>query len=267
MRWKFHLAWFHSTPLVIMGRQSARLRNRQRYLDRVNAEERAERGIPVFYLEQDKTTETAGKGKLTRAEVRDMKAANLGCFIDHGKAFRLYESAPAPPRAPAPSDSGSSDATISVNEMRANVGEPPPNTDVLARGTVTRAQQKIRAVGLYAAGTTDTKAPLARDHRRNHPKPVNRRRRPRSLDHARFFVGIRGRTMDADHIWHAGQHSLGIDRVRETPGGDRLSPEMLRLLTRVAEGYELFPSASSAHPQSSLPRTLSSIVSGSSSQM
>lgn len=149
-----------------MGR-AARLRNRQKYLDRVNAEERAKCGVPVFYLEQDTAAEPPGQGQRTRTEVQELKKLGLGCFINHGKAFRLYESVPAPPRPPVPSDSGNSDATIAVNEMRANVGEPPPEPGaMLARGTRKRAQQKIRAIGGYETGTTDMKAPLARRRRR-----------------------------------------------------------------------------------------------------
>lgn len=162
-----------------MGK-AARLRNRQRYLDRVNAEERAKCGVPLFYLEQDAATEAPGKGQLTRGEARELKAAGLGVFIDHGQAFRLFESVPAPPRPPVPSDSGDSDATISVNEMRANVGEPPPEPGaMLARGTVKRAKQKIRAIAAYETGTTDTKAPLARGHREPPARPRRRRPPPR----------------------------------------------------------------------------------------
>lgn len=147
-----------------MGK-AARERNRQKYLDRVNAEERVKRGVPVFYLEQDTATERPGQGLRTRSEVQEMKAKGQGKFVDRGRAFRLFASAPEVrvilPPVP-PSDSGDSDAAISVDEMRANVGEPPPgNSAMLARGTVKRAQQKIRAIGSHGVGTADTKAPLA----------------------------------------------------------------------------------------------------------
>lgn len=151
-----------------MGK-AARLRNRQRYLDRVNAVERAKDGVPVFFLEQDTDTEPPGRGLLTRSEVHDLKVAGLGKFVDRGKKFRLYASAPnvIVRVAPVPpSDSGNSDATIAVNEMRANVGEPPAEPGaVLTRGTVRRAQQKVRAIGLCEMGTIDSRAPLARGHR------------------------------------------------------------------------------------------------------
>jgi hypothetical protein len=146
-----------------MGK-AARLRNRQRYLDRVNAEERVRAGVPVFYEEQD-----VPHGFLTHDECLEKKAVGMGKFINRGKGFRLYRAAPAPP-PPEPSDSGNSGASIAVNEMRANVGEPPSEPGAaLTRGTVRRAQEKIRAIGRQEIGSMDTKAPLAfktRDHTR-----------------------------------------------------------------------------------------------------
>ena len=118
---------------------------------------------PLFYQDQDQGAPSPYS--VTMPQASAMLAAGRGHYIHHKKAFQLHERSPQGPRVP-PSDSGNSDASIAVNEMRANVGEPPPEPgSSIASGTVKRAQQKVRAIGRYEIGTTDTKAPLARGWR------------------------------------------------------------------------------------------------------
>jgi hypothetical protein len=118
-------------------------------------------GIPVFYNEQDQTGKPCAT--VTRDEARDLKSAGEGKFIARGKAFQLGRRGPAPARLSfRPSLSNDSDASISVNEMRANVGEPAdtPGAEI-PRHIVQRANQKIRAIGRRESGTFDSRAPLA----------------------------------------------------------------------------------------------------------
>jgi hypothetical protein len=90
-----------------------------------------------------------------------MKGAGRGRFINHRKAFQLIELRPVQHRF-IPSLSHDSSASISVTEMRANVGEPSDTPGAeLPRHIMQRAQQKIRAIGTRLQGTFDSRAPLA----------------------------------------------------------------------------------------------------------
>ena len=78
-----------------------------------------------------------------------MKLLDAGKFEKHGKIFRLHTRAPA--ATPPIVCSGSSDScpSISVQEMRANIGEPDVNESgdgEFPRHIIQRAQEKIRAI-------------------------------------------------------------------------------------------------------------------------
>jgi hypothetical protein len=143
-----------------------RQRDFARFLERQERQlERARRSsvsdIPVFYLEQDQNVQPCTT--VTGEEAWDLKRAGEGTFIARGKAFQLYRRGPAPPPLRFSSSlSPDSDASVSVSEMRANVGEPAdtPGAEI-PRHVVQRAQQKIRAIGERLGGTFDRKAPLA----------------------------------------------------------------------------------------------------------
>jgi hypothetical protein len=93
--------------------------------------------VPVFYLDQDASWQAPCR-EVSRIEARRLKQAGAGVFIEHGRAFRLKESAPPPPCGFLPGTLETA-ATISLSEIQANVGiAPTPNL-------VIRAQQKIRA--------------------------------------------------------------------------------------------------------------------------
>jgi hypothetical protein len=130
-----------------------------RFMER--AEPRPSEELPVFYNEQDLNGTPCSMA--TRYELQKLKARGEGKFVSHGKAFRLNRRGPAPPPARfSPSLSPDSTASISVAEVRANVGEPDvtPGAEI-PRHIVKRAQQKIRAIGLRLEGTYDPRAVLA----------------------------------------------------------------------------------------------------------
>jgi hypothetical protein len=114
--------------------------------------------VPVFYLDDD--CQSVAPCKLvSRTEARTMKHGGVGWFIDHGKAFRLLERAPEdtvldPRRVLGSIESA---ATITVAEMRANVGDVDESVRN-PRETVRRAQAKIK---LYPF-IFDRRAPGAR---------------------------------------------------------------------------------------------------------
>jgi hypothetical protein len=102
---------------------------------------------------------------VTAAQAEAMKEAGRGRYINRGRAFQLCEAAPVSPRF-TPSQSGESDASISMTEMEANVGIAGDLKDwreeaPAPRHIVERAQKKIRAIGRHDEGTFDDKAPLA----------------------------------------------------------------------------------------------------------
>ena len=75
-----------------------------------------------------------------------MKRGGIGWFIDHGKAFRLLKRAPELPIMDHPRrvlGSIESAATITVSEMRANVGDVDESVRN-PRETVKRAQAKVK---------------------------------------------------------------------------------------------------------------------------
>lgn len=47
--------------------------------------------VPCFYKEQDDSWEKPAK-TISRGEARQLKNLGLGCFVNHGQAFRLFES-------------------------------------------------------------------------------------------------------------------------------------------------------------------------------
>jgi hypothetical protein len=136
--------------------------------------------LPVFYNEQDQSGKPCGE--LSRGECWDLKRSGEGKFINRGAAFQLNRRGPAPPQPRfTPSLRSPSDASISLTEMRANVGEPSdtPGAEI-PRHVMTRARQKINAIGRHEPETFDTKAPLAfgaqswplyRSHLRNTYEP------------------------------------------------------------------------------------------------
>jgi len=115
----------------------------------------------LYYLDQNQGGATSYE--VTHAQATAMKAAGRGQFINRGKAFQLYESAPQRLNFIC---SGSTDSTasISLSEIQANVGitsnNGSPNEPAL-RHVVNRAQQKVHAIGRHLEGTFDSKAPLA----------------------------------------------------------------------------------------------------------
>jgi ABC-type sugar transport system ATPase subunit len=117
--------------------------------------------LPLFYLDQNQGLATAYE--VTHEQATAMKAAGRGKFINRGKAFQLCEPAPLRQNFVC-SASTDSTASISVNEIEANVGitsnNGSPNEPAL-RHVVKRAQQKIKAIGRHLEGTFDSKAPLA----------------------------------------------------------------------------------------------------------
>lgn len=117
--------------------------------------------VDCFYFDQDDAT--APCKILTREVCHELKAAGVGKFINHGRTFRLYEKMPqAEPRFFA-SDSPKSAESISLAEMKANVGITENNSEPdepPLRHLVKRAQEKIRSVGRNNY-TDDIRAPLA----------------------------------------------------------------------------------------------------------
>jgi hypothetical protein len=100
--------------------------------------------VPVFHLDSDCQVD-APSHFVPRSEARIMKRRGDGWFIDHGKAFRLLERAPEveitdPRRVLGSIESA---ATITVAEMRANVGDVDESVRN-PRETVRRAQAKIK---------------------------------------------------------------------------------------------------------------------------
>src|SRR5712691_728707 len=78
--------------------------------------------VPCFYREQDFTWEQPAK-ILTRAEVRELKRQRIGKFMNHGRAFRLFQSVPATQRNFSPfritrPSSLNPDCCISFAEMQ-----------------------------------------------------------------------------------------------------------------------------------------------------
>lgn len=116
--------------------------------------------LPLYYLDQNQSLATVYSATQQQCEL--MKAAGRGRYITHGKAFQLCELAPAPRNPYACSESPDSSASISVSEMKANVGEPgeTPGAD-LPRHIMVRAQQKLYTIGHHEDGSYDSKAPLA----------------------------------------------------------------------------------------------------------
>ena len=102
--------------------------------------------VPCFYKEQNDSWERPAK-LLPRAEVREMKLKLLGKFENHGRTFRLKQSAPPQGRQDQLElpDSSQAEAasTISLAECLANVGITPAEVKD-HRGTVKRAQYKVR---------------------------------------------------------------------------------------------------------------------------
>jgi hypothetical protein len=117
--------------------------------------------VPTFLFEQSDTDKPYCL--LTRDQARQMKAEQRGKFENHGHTFRLFDSMPKRelPRF-NPSESADSCESISLTEMKANVGITENDADQPAlRGVVHHAQQKIRAIGRREEGTFDDKSPLA----------------------------------------------------------------------------------------------------------
>jgi hypothetical protein len=119
------------------------------------------KSVPLYYLDQNQGCLTSYE--VTHAQAVAMKDAGRGQFINRGKAFQLYESAPRRLNFFC-SASTDSTASISLSEIQANVGITSncatPDEPAL-RHVVKRAQQKIRAIGRRQEGTFDPKAPLA----------------------------------------------------------------------------------------------------------
>jgi hypothetical protein len=127
---------------------------------RTAASIKAASNVPLFYLDQNQSEATTYQ--VTRDQADKMKAAGRGKYINHSKAFQLYESAPAPRLRYVCSESPDSTASISLSEMQAFAGVPSDTPgSYLPRHLVVRARQKIHAIGRRLAGTFDTKAPLA----------------------------------------------------------------------------------------------------------
>jgi hypothetical protein len=105
--------------------------------------------VACFYREQDDRREVPGK-HLLRSEVRELRRQGLGTFENHGRTFRLFQSAPVSlrraddrPHNRAKVTSPASDPCISHVEMQANVGivsERVRNQ----RGFVKKAEAKVR---------------------------------------------------------------------------------------------------------------------------
>ena len=118
-------------------------------------------GVPLYYFDQNQSAATTYQ--VTRSQATAMKDAERGRFINRGKAFQLYESAPLRINFIC-SDSTDSTASISPSEIWANVGITSncgePDLPAL-RHVVIRAQQKVHAIGRRLAGTFDARAPLA----------------------------------------------------------------------------------------------------------
>jgi hypothetical protein len=116
--------------------------------------------VPLFYLDQNQSEPT--NYQVTLEQARKMKDAGRGQFMNHAKAFQLWESAPAPRHRYVCSESPDSSASISVTEMQANAGVPSDTPGShLPRHIMKRARQKIHAIGRRLQGTFDSKAPLA----------------------------------------------------------------------------------------------------------
>jgi hypothetical protein len=116
--------------------------------------------LPLFYLDQNQSETTPYSVTCDQAD--KMKDAGRGRYINHGKAFQLWESAPAPRHRYVCSESPDSAASISVTEMQANAGVPADTPGShLPRHLIKRAQQKVHAIGHRLTGTFDTKATLA----------------------------------------------------------------------------------------------------------
>jgi hypothetical protein len=105
----------------------------------------------ILLLYHDQAESSRPRRETTLENARLLKLLRAGRFESHGKIFRLDQKAPAPemPRFTC-SDDPESSASISLQEMKANVGitdntgEPgdPP-----LRHLVQRAQEKIGSVG------------------------------------------------------------------------------------------------------------------------
>jgi hypothetical protein len=127
--------------------------------------------IPAFYFDQDQGGQPTCF--LTHDLAVELKRLGRGKFICHGKKFRF--EAKAPRRAAdfffIPSESVDSSASISLAEIKANVGitEDEAGTPV-PRHIVQRARQKIRAIGMRLEGSFDSRAPLAFGSRPVYPK-------------------------------------------------------------------------------------------------
>ena len=115
--------------------------------------------VAVFFFDQDVATDAPCRMDL-RTECRRLKHAGLGKFINHGKGFRLHERSTARPRLGyKPSRSGDSNASISFDEMQANVGiTDDPVGFPASRARVSAARAKTRWFG---SGLRDTRATLA----------------------------------------------------------------------------------------------------------
>ena len=109
--------------------------------------------VPVYYL--DSSADESPCRVDSRDAWRKAKREGLGFFIDHGRAFRLYEKTPIVESIFPPSGT-TAPSTISLAEMRANVGiteewERNPSHAIRC------AQQKIRAYPYISDG----RAPIA----------------------------------------------------------------------------------------------------------
>jgi hypothetical protein len=126
--------------------------------------------IPAFYFDQDHDGQPACL--LTHDLASELKRLERGRFISHGKKFRFDAKAPLRelPNFKV-SESADSCESISVAEMKANVGitddepgEPAP------RGVVRHARQKVRAIRDREG--FDKNAPLAFGSRPVYPLEV-----------------------------------------------------------------------------------------------
>jgi len=135
-----------------------RQRDWQNFCDRM--ERSASRStVEVFYHEQNAEA-VQPVCLISREQAQEWKLSQVGQFFSNGKRFRLYSNSPDPAPRFHPSQSVDSFASLSFEEMKANVGitddeagQPAP------RGIVKRAQQKVRAI--HDREGFDHAAPLA----------------------------------------------------------------------------------------------------------
>jgi hypothetical protein len=119
----------------------------------------------IVLLFHDQSEWDQNRRQTTLENARVLKMLSAGKFEKHGAIFRLHQKAPPRPSQFVPcSRSVDSSASISVMEMRANVGEPGLNESgdgAFPRHLQKRAQQKINAIGSDSY-TLDRRSPVAR---------------------------------------------------------------------------------------------------------